>query len=91
MNIGTVIMNKRKSLGYTQQVLADKLSVSFQAVSKWENGTDRFRWRSGELFMQYHDWLIHSMNEVVFDCNSGGVPHQHCMDILISEKVMNDE
>lgn len=39
MNIGNVIMTKRKELGLTQQALADKLHVSFQAVSKWENGT----------------------------------------------------
>ena len=32
-------MEKRKSLGMTQQQLADKLNVSFQAISKWENGT----------------------------------------------------
>ena len=31
MNIGSVIMSKRKELGYTQQILADKLNVSFQA------------------------------------------------------------
>lgn len=30
MNIGSVIMSKRKALGYTQQTLADKLNVSFQ-------------------------------------------------------------
>lgn len=40
VNIGSVIMNKRKALGYTQQTLADKLNISFQAVSKWENGTN---------------------------------------------------
>ena len=43
MNIGTVITNKRKALGYTQQI--------------------------------------------IFDCNSGGIPHQHCMDIMIAEKM----
>lgn len=32
-------MKKRKQLGYTQQKIADCLNVSFQAVSKWENGT----------------------------------------------------
>lgn len=36
--IGNFIMNKRKESGMTQQQLADKLKVSFQAVSKWENG-----------------------------------------------------
>lgn len=36
--IGTIIMKKRKQLGYTQQKIADYLNVSFQAVSKWENG-----------------------------------------------------
>ncbi len=38
-NIGRFIAKKRKELGLTQQKLAGKLNVSFQAVSKWENGT----------------------------------------------------
>ena len=38
-NIGTFIATKRKELGITQQKLAEQLNVSFQAVSKWENGT----------------------------------------------------
>lgn len=37
--MGRFIVNKRKSLGLTQQQLSEKLNVSFQAVSKWENGT----------------------------------------------------
>lgn len=37
--IGNFIAAKRKKLGLTQQQLADQLSVSFQAISKWENGT----------------------------------------------------
>lgn len=39
IKVGNFIMEKRKELGMTQQQLADKLNVSFQAVSKWENGT----------------------------------------------------
>ena len=36
--VGSFIMNRRKELGLTQQQLADKLNISFQSVSKWENG-----------------------------------------------------
>ena len=36
--IGQYIKNLRKTAGMTQKDLAEKLNVSFQAVSKWENG-----------------------------------------------------
>lgn len=36
--IGLYIKKLRKEKGLTQQQLADKLNVSFQAVSKWETG-----------------------------------------------------
>lgn len=39
IKVGDFIMEKRKSMGMTQQQLADKLNISFQAISKWENGT----------------------------------------------------
>ena len=41
MNIDKVISEKRKALGLTQQALAEKLQVSFQAISKWENGVSQ--------------------------------------------------
>lgn len=47
----------------------------------------RHPWYSGELFGYYHDWVFHTCREEVFDCNSGGVPHRHCMDTLIAQKV----
>lgn len=37
--ISEFISNKRKELGMTQSEVAEQLCVSFQAVSKWENGT----------------------------------------------------
>ena len=44
-------------------------------------------WNSGELFMYYHDWLFRKNEEKIFDCNSSGIPHKHCMDVLIAEKI----
>ena len=38
LKIGQYIQTLRKNAGLTQKELADKLSISFQAVSKWENG-----------------------------------------------------
>ena len=38
LKIGHYIQQLRKSAGMTQKELAEKLSISFQAVSKWENG-----------------------------------------------------
>ena len=36
--IGKYICKLRKNKNLTQKELADRLSISFQAVSKWENG-----------------------------------------------------
>lgn len=38
LKIGQYIQHLRKATGMTQKELAEKLNISFQAVSKWENG-----------------------------------------------------
>lgn len=38
LKIGRYIQHLRKAAGMTQKELAEKLNISFQAVSKWENG-----------------------------------------------------
>lgn len=50
---------------------------------------ERYYWKSGEMFTYYTDWLIHKMDEEIFDCNSGGIPHKHCMDLMIAEKIIH--
>ncbi len=41
LKTGEVISKRRKELGLTQNQLAQKLNLSFQAVSKWENGVSQ--------------------------------------------------
>lgn len=45
-------------------------------------------WKTGELFKYFGDWKIHTIKEVIFEDNSGGVKHYHCMDTIMAEKVM---
>lgn len=43
-------------------------------------------WASGELESFYQDWKIeHSVKEI-FDCDSGGEPHQHATDRIVARK-----
>lgn len=58
-----------------------------RAPDSTRDESKRHPWYSGELFGYYHDWLFHTCREEVFDCNSGGKPHKHCMDTLIAQKV----
>lgn len=39
LKTGEVISKRRKEMGLTQNQLSKSLNISFQAVSKWENGT----------------------------------------------------
>ena len=45
-------------------------------------------WKSGELFTFFADWKVERINEVIFEDNSGGVPHYHCMDTIICRRVV---
>lgn len=51
----------------------------------WED--TEFLWQSGELMQYYHDWKLELLDEVIFDCDSGGTAHQHCMDVVIARRV----
>lgn len=41
LKTGEVISKRRKEMGLTQNQLAKTLNISFQAVSKWENGVSQ--------------------------------------------------
>ncbi len=45
-------------------------------------------WQTGELFAYYPDWKLLKVDETIFECHSSGVPHNHCMDVVIAQKVV---
>jgi len=44
-------------------------------------------WKTGELFCHFTDWKILDMKERIFEDESGGIPHYHCMDTIIAERM----
>lgn len=52
-------------------------------------GVDEYFYRSGDLLSFYWDWEIVLFEEVIFDCNSSGVPHKHAMDVMVARKIKN--
>lgn len=34
------------------------------------------------------DWMFHKYEEEIFDCNSGGIPHKHCMNTMVAEIIV---
>jgi tellurite methyltransferase len=52
-----------------------------------EKEPNAYKWYSGELLTHYHDWLIEDSSEVIFDCNSSGIPHKHAMTKIIAQKI----
>lgn len=52
-----------------------------------EKEPNAFTWYSGELLTHYHDWIIKDNSEIIFDCNSSGIPHKHAMTKMIAQKI----
>lgn len=90
-----VKFRKRFISGVQEHTAIGGLNVFDAFVSKsfidpapdWEAKKEHF-WKTGELFTYYSDnWKLEKAEEVIIDCDSGGVPHRHCMDVLIARKM----
>jgi tellurite methyltransferase len=51
-----------------------------------DSDTSEYAFQSGELLSYYWDWEIPWCVEEIFDCNSGGVPHKHCICRLVARR-----
>lgn len=55
-------------------------------IGKAPDAGQEYPWKSGELFLHYHDWYMEKCSEVVFECDSSGVLHKHAADVMIARK-----
>ena len=88
--IATFIANKRKSKGLTQQQVADALHISFQAVSKWENGT---AYPTIELLYALSQLLGTTTDEILTakDIDSTGLTYSKAgVDISYSDSIKGE-
>ena len=44
-------------------------------------------WKTGQLFTYFADWKVHKLQEIIYEDNSGGIKHYHCMDTIMAEKM----
>lgn len=51
-----------------------------------EQEAHSYPWKSGELFTCFHDWRMKRCDEIIFDCNSSGIPHQHAANRMIAQR-----
>lgn len=65
-------------------VMLEKPSIP--APPEQEQEKPVYLMRSGEIFTYYHDWDFLTFEETVIDCNSSGVMHQHCVNIMLAVK-----
>ncbi len=83
----TEILESYKSHANTDGLHAMNVFVDKPFINKAPDAEDcEKNWKLGELMNLYSDWLIDKCDEIIFDCNSSGVPHKHCMDIVYAFK-----
>lgn len=49
-------------------------------------GQNEYLYQPKELESYYSDWQKLEQEQIIFDCNSSNIPHQHAADILIVQK-----
>ena len=79
--------NRYKSEGFYWGIAPNTMCYEVMRIKRAPDSEEsEHYWSSGELFSYYPDWLFHkTLTEFIFDCDSYGIPHKHCIDMIIAE------
>lgn len=100
MELGKKIKQLRKFSGMTQEQLAEKLNISRQALSKWENGTSMpdvesvvrisklFHISLDELLFQEEKYVEESKTQITLEDLTKINMHNRRMNLLLSSGIL---
>ena len=94
VKVGMRISDHRKRLGLSQEELADKLYVTRQAISKWENGTSvpsiDTLYDISRLFSVSFEEILGLFEKPMLDLDENDIFKGHDRSYIIS-KIVSDE
>ena len=94
VKVGMRIADHRKRLGLSQEELADKLYVTRQAISKWENGTSvpsiDTLYEISRLFSVSFEEILGLFEKPMLDLDENDIFKGHDRSYIIS-KIVSDE
>jgi len=82
------IMSNYKTHVNKNGIVALHTFVEKPFIHQPEKQKHTYLWKSGQLFTYFYDWYIEYCTEYVFDCNSGGIPHQHAANRLFARNIL---
>lgn len=100
MELGKKIKQLRKFSGMTQEQLAEKLNISRQALSKWENGTSMpdvesvvrismlFQISLEELLIKEEKYVEESKTQITLEDLTQINLHNRRMNLLLSSGIL---
>ena len=100
MELGKKIKQLRKFSGMTQEQLAEKLNISRQALSKWENGTSMpdvesvvrismlFQISLEELLLKEEKYVEESKTQITLEDLTQINLHNRRMNLLLSSGIL---
>ncbi|WP_405471078.1 helix-turn-helix domain-containing protein (plasmid) [Morganella morganii] len=95
IHIGLYIKKTRKEKGLSGRVLAQKIGISQQQLSRYENGTTKLTFETvNEILLAFNKQWFHLFNEVIYKFDheqmiSAINKDKNYQDILF--KIMNSE